>query len=203
MKQTIFYTLLFLIVSCQAPDPPSELGNAPTPEFREEDRHKAYIIGQVIDSLNGVKVYYNSNDIRNTVGRNKANDGYNYGLKWQCVEFVKRYYYDELDHRMPNTWGHAKEFFNLHLSNGAFNNDRGLYQWRNGSATKPRINDIVVFGGYTFGHVAIISEVTDQDIEIVQQNVGAATRQRLVLTNRNGRWYIRHGKILGWLSSTR
>jgi hypothetical protein len=46
-------------------------------------------VGQKIDSLNGVYVFYNGK-VSNVSGRNKAPDGYNLGLKYQCVEFVKR-----------------------------------------------------------------------------------------------------------------
>ncbi len=49
-------------------------------------------IGSIIDEFNGVAVYYNHN-VGNVSGRNLAPDGYNLGLKYQCVEFVKRYYF--------------------------------------------------------------------------------------------------------------
>ncbi len=52
---------------------------------------RTYEVGDKVDSLNGVYVYYNSN-VGNVSGRNLASDGYNLGLKYQCVEFVKRYY---------------------------------------------------------------------------------------------------------------
>ena len=67
-------------------------------------------IGDVIDSLNGVKVYYNGSNFAKSYGRNLAPDGYNLGLKYQCVEFVKRYYYQVYKHKMPNTQGNAREF---------------------------------------------------------------------------------------------
>ncbi len=47
-------------------------------------------IGQEIDQLNGVQVYYNGG-VDTVTGRNTTPDGYNLGLKYQCVEFVKRY----------------------------------------------------------------------------------------------------------------
>ena len=51
-----------------------------------------YSPGSKLDSLNGVYVYFNGS-MRNVSGRNTTPDGYNLGLKYQCVEFVKRYYY--------------------------------------------------------------------------------------------------------------
>ena len=44
-------------------------------------------IGDVIDSFNGVAVYYNG-PVNNVSGRNLSPDGYNLGQKQQCVEFV-------------------------------------------------------------------------------------------------------------------
>ena len=195
--------LLFLFLLCclacrhEAPLPTSDMGNAV--KVVKKSKKPSYRVGEQIDALNGVAVYYNGN-VRHTNGRHKNPDGYNYGLRWQCVEFVKRYYYDYLHHSMPNTWGHAREFFNLYLTNGAFNADRGLFQYRNGSHRKPLVDDILVFGGDKFGHIAIISAVKDDHIEVTQQNVGPYSRELIKLTNRDGRYYIRHSKVLGWLS---
>jgi hypothetical protein len=36
-------------------------------------------------------------------------------------EFVKRYDYEHLGHKMPDSYGHAKQFFNAALSDGALN----------------------------------------------------------------------------------
>ncbi|MBK8698150.1 MAG: hypothetical protein IPN29_00645 [Saprospiraceae bacterium] len=67
-------------------------------------------IGDVIDMLDGIKVHYNGSSFARSYGRNLATDGYNLGLKYQCVEFVKRYYYYHFDHKMPDTGGNARNF---------------------------------------------------------------------------------------------
>lgn len=54
-----------------------------------------YGIGQERDRLNGVVVYHNGG-VDHSSGRNLSPDGYNLGIKYQCVEFVKRYYYQHL-----------------------------------------------------------------------------------------------------------
>ena len=74
--------------------------------------------GDPLDSLNGVVVYCNGGFSGNS-GRNMV-DGYNIGLKYQCVEFVKRYYFERFDHRMPNSYGHAKDFFDSTVADCAF-----------------------------------------------------------------------------------
>jgi hypothetical protein len=157
--------------------------------------------GDKIDSLNGVGVYYNSS-FSKVSGRSTTADGYNLGLKYQCVEFVKRYYYQALNHKMPNPWGHAYSFFNSNVADGQLNSERDLIQYSNPSLSKPKVNDLVVFEGSlgnSFGHVAIISKVGNSEIEIVQQNVGSNSRQEFDLVFENGTWRIESSRLLGWL----
>ena len=158
--------------------------------------------GTVVDSLNSVYVYYNGG-VNQTSGRNVV-DGYNIGMKYQCVEFVKRYYYEYYHHKMPDSYGHAKSFFDKKLSNGEMNVSRGLIQYKNGEAILPQIGDIVVFDGYLFnpyGHVAIISAVGTNEVELIQQNSGCmnVSRKCLGLTKNNSGWEIQNKRILGWL----
>ncbi len=158
-------------------------------------------IGDSIDAFNGVTVYYNGGKYTATHGRNTVN-GYNLGLKWQCVEFVKRYYYEALNHKMPNPWGHAKDFFNPALRDGQMNPDRGLLQFKNGGKHQPQVHDLVVLGsswGNSFGHVAIITEVTEDEIETINQNIGRGTRKRYDLDSGDDYWEIESNRILGWL----
>lgn len=91
-----------------------------------------YEVGQKIDELNGVNIYYNGG-VGNVNGRLLTEDGYNLGLKYQCVEFVKRYYYEHLNHKMPDTYGHAKDFFDSSLKDGEKNKQRNLIQYLNPS----------------------------------------------------------------------
>ena len=163
-------------------------------------RHR---VGEEIDRLNGVAVFYNGG-VAHSSGRHLAPDGYNLGLKYQCVEFVKRYYYERLHHPMPDAYGHAKSFFAPDLPDGATNQQRGLLQFTNGSATQPRPDDSLVFGPSLlnrFGHVAIISVVTDSEVEIVQQNPGPfrPSRETILLRHENGRWRLENPRVLGWL----
>jgi surface antigen len=160
-------------------------------------------IGEKIDSFNNIPVYYNGSTNSN-LGRNRSTDGYNYGLKYQCVEFVKRYYYDYLNHKMPNTFGHAKDFYNRNLKDNERNTDRNLVQFSNPSTLKPRVNDILIFDANSFnpyGHVAIVSKVTEDEIEIIQQNPGRFrnTRETIDLIQVNNKWKLDKESILGWL----
>src|SRR5690554_8191105 len=166
-------------------------------------KYKSFEIGDKVDSLNGVYVYYN-NSVGNVLDRNTTADGYNIGLRYQCVEFVKRYYYEHLNHKMPNSYGHAKDFFDHTVTDGQLNKKRNLIQYRNPSQTKPKVDDLLIFGGSIFnkyGHVAIVSNVTDSDIEIIQQNPGpfSESRESYRLDYKDGKWEIKNERVLGWL----
>lgn len=164
---------------------------------------KEHTVGEALDSLNGVKVYYNGS-VSNSTGRSVAPDGYNIGLKYQCVEFVKRYYYEYLHHKMPDSYGNAKDFFDASVKDGEQNTKRNLTQYTNGSKSKPKVSDLIILDATTFnkyGHVAIISEVEDDEIEIIQQNPGPGSRSRITfdLNHENNCWTVENKRVLGWL----
>ncbi len=166
----------------------------PNPKFQ---------VGQALDSLNGVKVYYNGG-VSHTGKRNVSEDGYNIGLTYQCVEFVKRYYYEYYHHKMPDSYGNAKDFYDNSVKDGFISTKRGLVQYTNPSESKPAIGDLVVFDGTIgnpYGHVAIISDVKARYIEIIQQNPGPFASSRVILgldSNLTG-FKILEPKLLSWL----
>ena len=160
-------------------------------------------IGQAADSLNGVKVYYNG-DVGNVSDRNVSADGYNIGMKYQCVEFVKRYYYEHLKHKMPDSYGHAKDFFDKSIPDGQINPKRNLLQCSNPGSSQPQVNDLLVFSATLFnryGHVAIVSKVGETEIEIIQQNPGKfkPSRKTIPLVRESGKWKLEESRIMGWL----
>jgi hypothetical protein len=162
-----------------------------------------FTVGQKLDSLNGVYVYYNGG-VDNVEDRNLTADGYNLGLKYQCVEFAKRYYYEYYHHKMPDSYGHAKDFFDPLVKDGAMNKKRKLLQFINAGGARPRVGDLLIFDGHSanpYGHVAIVSAVYEKEIELIQQNPGpfASPRARLGLSFVNGVYTIESGRLLGWL----
>jgi surface antigen len=162
-----------------------------------------YSIGQKLDSLNGVYVYYNGN-VSHTGKRNLTEDGYNIGLEYQCVEFVKRYYYQYYQHKLPDSYGNAKDFYDDTLHDGQMNLKRNLYQFANPSNTKPIVGDLLIFDGHVgnkYGHVAIVSNVDSNSIEIIQQNPGPFAKSRAIISLQkvNNKYKIDNNRILGWL----
>lgn len=195
MNPYLYTICLFVLCACGAPESQSELALTTTPKTPE--------LGDKVDSLNGVYVFYNGS-IDHAEGRNKASDGYNFGLKYQCVEFVKRYYYLHLKHKMPDTWGNAKDFYDAGVKDGKLNKKRNLLQFKNPSASKPKVNDLLIMDATTgnpYGHVCIVSKVGDEELEVVQQNPGptAPSRDTYPLVRVNKRYMVGSLRVLGWL----
>lgn len=159
-------------------------------------------VGSVVYNFNGVNIYYNG-AIGHVEEGNVTADGYNLGLKYQCVEFVKRYYYQYFNHKIPNSYGHAKSFYDPLVPSGSINTQRARIQFKNGTV-KPAVHDLLVSDGSLlnrFGHIVIISKVGNDHIEIVQQNPGPFSNRRetISLKQRNGVWILENNKILGFL----
>ncbi|PTX99468.1 CHAP domain-containing protein [Verrucomicrobia bacterium LW23] len=159
----------------------------------------------VIDSYRGVKVYDNGPDFVKSHGRHFSLTGYYYGQRWQCVEYIKRFYFDALGHAMPEVFGHARDFFDNETPQGEVNAKRDLLQYRNGGNVPPQADDLLVSqliaGGY--GHVAIITKVQGNVVDVVQQNCGADnTRVTLQLQkDADGNYHLEmYGQpVAGWL----
>jgi len=157
-------------------------------------------VGRVLDRYRDVPVYDNGLLFFRSYGRNYSPNGYYFGQKWQCVEFIKRFYYQAMGHQMPDVMGHAKSFFDDRLPDGAFNPRRGLVQYRNGSTHKPGPDDLLVFTDTKFGHVAIVTAVTNNSLEIIQQNILSGTRRQFSLVTSNGHYFVTSPRRpAGWL----
>ncbi len=162
--------------------------------------------GDEVGEVNGVKSFYNHNFWNEEGYRNTAKDGYDYGLKWHCVEFIRRYYHDVLGHDF-STKGHAHSYFSDTTPDGEKNAERGLVQFRNGSSMSPSVNDLLVFEKHSanssVGHVAIVIDVSETSITVAQQNVGTAFTQSFAFrkAKNNSTWYLESSEaaILGWL----
>lgn len=147
-------------------------------------------VGIELDNYKGVAVFNNGKDYVQNYGKSYSKDGYYYGFKWQCVEYIKRFYYDVKGHKMPDGFGNAKDFFDTELSQGMLNKKRGLIQYINGNIMQPKEDDLIVFNDTKYGHVAIVTEVKDDFIEIIQQNIYGKTRDKYSLTYKDGKYTV-------------
>ncbi|MEI6395979.1 MAG: CHAP domain-containing protein [Verrucomicrobiota bacterium] len=166
--------------------------------------YNASRVGKVLDSYRSVSVYDNGLLYFRSYGKHYAQDGFYYGQKWQCVEFIKRFFHDAKQHKMPDGMGHAKSFFDQTLDDGAVNSRRGLVQYRNGSTHGPQPDDLIVFTDTKFGHVAIVTQLATNSVEIIQQNILAGPRRRFSLVVSNGQYFVTSPRIpAGWLRQYR
>jgi len=158
-------------------------------------------IGKEIESYKNVPVYYNGKQYTKSYGKHFNDDGYYYGQKWQCVEFVKRFYYDALGHKIPNLYGNAIDYFDNKVPQGELNTERGLIQYQNGKEVKPQPDDLMVFTNSKYGHVAIVMNVTEDYVEVIQQNVYGKPTEKFSIICTDGNWFVgtNKKKPAGWL----
>jgi len=60
-------------------------------------------------------------------------------------------------------------------------------------------DDIVVYDGDDYGHVAIITEVGEDYLMLIQQNVGTATRHKIPFAKHDNHYYIMNKNVIGFL----
>lgn len=139
------------------------------------------------------------------------------GYKWQCVEFARRFLY--LNYGVVFTdVGMAYEIFALRFLRHVV--DDGilpLRAYQNGSQMKPTAGSLLIWAeGGEFehtGHVAVITQVIDNKVRIVEQNVlhhklpaGQQWTRELPLSVDNGSYTLSDTftdtTILGWMIQT-
>jgi len=93
---------------------------------------------------------------------NSYND-YNTGMKWQCVEYVNRYYLQIYSKQIRIAGRNANDYY----QNAT---ERGLVAYPNDGSEPPQVGDIIVSEYGSTGHVAIVREVNADKIYVIQQN---------------------------------
>jgi len=118
--------------------------------------------GTQVGEYNGVTAYSNY-EIDYVSDEYNYVDAYNTGMKWQCVEYVNRYYYIVygMEIRIPGT--NAEDYYDTA-------SDRGLVAYPNGDTTSPQPGDVLCSNGGTLGHVAIVREVEGDSLHVIHQN---------------------------------
>lgn len=158
-------------------------------------------VGDVIDNYNGVEVYFNNIPFTSK-GESFSEDGYFYGKKYRSMEYVKRYYDEKLDHKIPEDISYGEEIFDESIKDGELNKKANLTQYSNPSNYPVKDGDILVLKRAFYdpkGHVAIVSKVQEDSIEIVQQNCWKTTRRELELEKTDNSWKIKNDRVLGRL----
>ena len=189
MKKTII-TLLLICLSIylyvNAKNPTNK-----TPNNKITVKSNQIKCGDSIGSHNGITAYYNDGFNSCGLGRHMSSDGYSYGFKWQCVEYIRRYYKDYYKHEMSR-WGNASDYFRNNLAHGAINTERNLIQYKNGHTEKPKEGDILVFQNIAppYGHVRLVTKVNGSVINVIEQNTGTSCYSTLGLSKNGNNWLI-------------
>jgi surface antigen len=185
IKNTVFVTLTFLILlilpySCKD-------------DFKIEEAEKvttsleprACTTGTVSSSFNGVSAYTNCPIGSATTYGDSYYGGIYVGKKWQCVEYVQRYYKAIYNMNIKPAFGNANTYYT-----NSNHSTVGLQKFVNGSVV-PQVGDILVSTGGAYGHVAIIRSVSSSSIGIIDQNFSAVSARSLT----------RSGNTIGSFSS--
>jgi surface antigen len=119
--------------------------------------------GTDLGSFNGVTAYSNGSSGYYSGLSNTVNGIYT-GIKWQCVEYVRRYYLIVYGSNLGSLYrGNANTWYDNAST-------MGLSRYANGGPTAPQVGDIITSNGGSFGHVAIIRSVTGNQVCTIQQN---------------------------------
>jgi hypothetical protein len=120
--------------------------------------------GTVLASFDGTEAY--SNGANTGTGRSCAGYG-RYGLQYQCVELVMRHF--------TTHWGLRWNGNAKYLLDNAPRSSVDVYS--NGDGAHPPVpGDMVVWTPGTYGHVALVTEVTATSVKLIEQNsVGSGT----------------------------
>lgn len=146
---------------------------------------------RVLDTEQGIPIYAPVAQSCGTKDEHRAEDGYLFGNKWISTEFVRRYYYQVHNFKMPDDLASAKSFFDPAIQQGAINPKPGLIQFQNGLDEIPMAGDLMVFLEGECGHIGVVTEVSENCVVIAQQNAEEEkTRETLKLHHADGGWKV-------------
>jgi hypothetical protein len=157
--------------------------------------------GTYLGEYDSVQSYSNGNAGYVSNESNYINGTY-IGMKWQCVEFVRRYYFSRFGLDLASKFtGDARDWW---TGATAMNLDR----FSNGGSTPPDPGDIIVSqgDGKNVGHVAIVRSRSANSVCTANQNLSNTAEQvnRCLTLNTSGSSYTLDGfgtayPITGWL----
>lgn len=166
--------------------------------------------GVALGSFNGVIAYSNGNTGTYLINNQTYINATYIGVQWQCVEYVRRYYYQIYGVDLASAWrGNADTWYD----NAAIMN---LDRYQNKITTiRPQVGDILVSESC---HIAIVRSVSDTEVCTIQQNwtntSGDLNLCRTLSRNSFGQysvagfssgypirgWLRRHNTTDGWVS---
>jgi hypothetical protein len=171
MARRLAFVGLSLLVSCSSPSETQPEGD-PTGVISQ--RWTAEPCGKVLATWDGTEA--KSNGTNTGTGVSCGGTG-TYGLQYQCVELVMRHFKTHWNLRW---YGNAKDLLAHAKSSSYFasGSPADVEVWNNGDgAHPPKAGDMIVWTSGTYGHVALITNVTASTVDIIEQNVSGVTPQ--------------------------
>ncbi|OWY21865.1 hypothetical protein B6N25_08410 [Sphingobacteriales bacterium TSM_CSS] len=152
--------------------------------------------GTVSATFNGVAAKLNCPvGSLNTFGYN-YDSGINTGYRWQCVEYVNRYYYMiyNMDLKSTPMYGNAAGYYTY--TNHA---SIGLLKYANGGSVPPQVGDMIVSTSQTYGHIAIVTSVTSTTVGIIDQNFSSNSARTLTRSGNTVAGFSTSYTVAGWI----
>lgn len=132
----------------------------------------------------------------------------NTGLRWECVEYMRRFYLSALNLHITSL-GHGRDWFGLApdiVYMDSTTRRVGFDRFDDNTVTRPpAAGDILAYNnsvGNGFGHVAIIKRVRPGYILTAQQNWSNESSdldRRLTLSSEGNRYNVGEAGVQGWL----
>lgn len=127
--------------------------------------------GQQVGDLDGVAIYSNSD-----VGKPATQPSWSYGLKWECVEFARRYTSKQYGRTLPRVTS-AVDFWT------ASGMPTDLRRVSNGGVELPQKGDLPIMANGGHGHVVVVASASSSSVTIAQQNTARPTQPLSVSTS--------------------
>jgi len=160
--------LSVLLGSCSGPEPEGD------PTGVVSQAWTASACGTVLGTFDGTAA--KSNGANTGTGSSCAGTG-TYGLQYQCVELVMRHFKTHWNLRW---YGNAKDLL-AHAKTASYfqtGSPADVAVYTNGDGAHPPVaGDMIVWTTGTYGHVALVTNVTTSKVEILEQNVSGVTPQ--------------------------
>lgn len=148
------------------------------------------------------------------IGVDDSTNTCSYGDRYQCVEYVRRFYSLRQDTtQRVDTSGwiglNAANFINVDSSGNVSSPLNGFTAFANNGTTLPLPDDMIVFSGGGFGHIAIVESVTSSNVNIIEQNWNTQGLYSLTISPSTNTIENRIGgggtifTVVGWLRATK
>ena len=125
-------------------------------------------------SLLGIDYYGVPAYINDFIQKNHYEKNIYTGIQWECVEYVRRWYIKIFNLTFPSI-ENAFDIWNIpYVYDPVTKKQLRFDSVANGTNVEPRVGDILVFTQnefYPYGHVAIITRLTQDYVYLAEQNI--------------------------------